>query len=186
MSPSSRIAQKEDVASLLKIINEAYRSDGGWTNEHKLVKHDRISHDSLLETIQTGALIVAIIDTNIVGCICVEDLDVKDKPHVVGPLNESCTFGLFAVSPQKQGAQPDSHVGQGIGGFLFERALVFAKSICKTYSLLKVLECREELLRWYFKLGFKEIENLKCDFPAPHLLLVEGLKFKVLVRPVQQ
>ena len=172
----TRLATVEDIPQLLPIINRAYREEGGWTTEANLVKEARIDEPSLKHVIESkGEILFSIEEDGVVhGCICLEYYN--PDLHAVDEQGKSFLLGLFAVNPSVQ--------GKGLGKRLVHCALDHAKQLLVKDIYMWVLECRQELLAWYYKQGFQSTGE-KRDFVAPELLLKQDLKFLILKKSIE-
>lgn len=153
------------------VVNQAYRSKGGWTTEEDFIKGQRCTEQEMENHIsQNGkrnTLLFAIEQSdNIVGTIQIQ----TSEDH---PLEAE--LGLFSVSPLKQ--------SRGIGSQLVKAALTEMKEQKMTHAVMHVLENRPEILTWYRKLGFVETGE-RVPFCWPEMLKISGLHFLVLKKPL--
>jgi ribosomal protein S18 acetylase RimI-like enzyme len=142
----------EDIPSLLKVINAAYRGEAstkGWTTEaHLLVGELRTDEASLLELFNNkNAVVLKFINNNeaILGNVYLEKQ--KDKLYL----------GLFSVSPDAQ--------SQGIGKQLLKAADEYAAEQNCSSIYMTVISARHELIAWYMRHGYKPTGESK-PFPA--------------------
>ncbi|KAJ3028085.1 hypothetical protein HDV00_010632 [Rhizophlyctis rosea] len=169
-----RTAQLTDAPTLHPLINTSYRSSAGWTNEHTLVKDERITLSSLRTELSQPAskshILVATprpttpptIPPTIYGCIQISTTSREGEADI----------GLFAVDPALQ--------SQGVGRRLLEAACDYAKNTMRAkVALLHVISVREELLAWYRRFGFVETGE-KEGFVWPELALIENMQFAIL------
>jgi ribosomal protein S18 acetylase RimI-like enzyme len=173
----TRDATIGDINDLYRIIQAAYRTNNGWTNEAKLVSGERVTKDELRAIIQKGhdPLIVAVDDGKVVGCISAEASHLH--PSLQLP-DYSALIGLFSVDPELQ--------SRGIGRLLFNACIDHVKTTWKCkYAVLWVIETRSDLLKWYEKMGFKFTGDLR-DFVMPDKLRVAGLKFKIYIKSLSE
>ena len=136
-----REAQKGDINSILLLVNRAYRSNHGWTNESNLIKGDRVQLLEIINYLENpkSHLFVLILKDKIEACICVEELNFK------------AYIGFFSVNPNLQ--------GKGIG----KKLLIFAenfsyKSLKLTHFKMAVLAERKELIDFYLRRGYQKTE----------------------------
>ena len=137
-----REANKEDINSILWLVNRAYRSNHGWTNESDLVSGDRVELAEITDYLENpkSHLFVLALKEQVEACICVEEL--KGKAYI----------GFFAVNPKMQ--------GQGVGKELLTFAENFAyKSLQLTHFKMAVLADRGELIDFYLRRGYQKTEQ---------------------------
>lgn len=151
LSFAYKIADTENIASLVTVINESFRgasSKLGWTSEADLLDGVRIDEASLRTLIEApdDVILTACIDEEIVGCIHI---------HIE---NETVYFGLFAVRPKLQ--------GRGIGKRLLREAeRVCAQSFEAKKASMHVISVRRELISFYETCGYK-LTGECVDFPG--------------------
>jgi ribosomal protein S18 acetylase RimI-like enzyme len=145
-------ATSEDIPSLLKVINAAYRGEAstkGWTTEaHLLVGELRIDEASLLQLInnKNAAILIYTNDAReILGNVYLEKQ------------NEKLYLGLFSVLPTAQ--------SQGIGKQLLKAADEYATAQNCSLIYMTVISARHELIAWYMRHGYKQTGELK-PFPV--------------------
>jgi ribosomal protein S18 acetylase RimI-like enzyme len=191
--PSSRLATLADVPILHKLINEAYRTNKGWTHEQGLVGGERITVQALESQIldnidpilvaETFILTDALADQSqdtrkapkpaattaaqVVGCISFE---LSDRHQHLELPPHSALLGLLAVNPELQSL--------GIGKFLMKSVIDLVKNDYKcTRAIIWVLEKRLDIQAWYERLGFRWHGELK-EFVWPEMLL-QPSQFKI-------
>jgi ribosomal protein S18 acetylase RimI-like enzyme len=145
-------ATVEDISSLLKVINAAYRGEAstkGWTTEaHLLVGELRIDEASLLELFNNkNAVVLKFINNNeeILGNVYLEKQ------------NDKLYLGLFSVSPDAQ--------SQGIGKQLLKAANDYAIEQNCSSIYMTVISARHELIAWYVRHGYNRTGESK-PFPV--------------------
>ena len=147
----TRLAEPQDVAALVKIINYAYRGgkeQKSWTGEEHLISGARVTQEELLELMSTTGkhlLVAESLDGQVVGCVVCE----TDGPEAY--------TGMLAVDPDVQSG--------GIGSSLMTAAHDRARQLGKASSMMTVLCGRPELQSWYERLGYKPTGETK-PFPA--------------------
>ncbi|KAF9087485.1 hypothetical protein BGX29_007613 [Mortierella sp. GBA35] len=190
-----RLASAEDVAhvdAIHKVVNKAYRSEGGWTTEAHLVSEERITIDELKEALvdKINPLLLAF-DSETdepLGTIQLEPAEhypdfgeYKKEGYTrtyteTTPKDKQVFLGLFSVDPAQQ--------SRGIGRKLVEAALSHAKeAMNRTQCVVYVLYMRAELIKWYNKLGFVDYGE-KVNFPDSTRIIQEDTHFAVLRLPL--
>ncbi|KAJ3049977.1 hypothetical protein HK097_009028 [Rhizophlyctis rosea] len=165
-----RPALPTDLSTLHPLINTSYRSSQCWTNEHSLVKDERIPLSALSTLITTpppnSTILVASSPSDhstIYGCIQISEIPTH---------NNEADIGLFAVSPSVQ--------SQGVGKRLLQAACDYARDeLGKKVAVLHVISVRRELLDWYCRFGFTETGERE-QFVWPELALIPDMQFSVL------
>lgn len=135
------VATLEDVSSLEKLVNSAYRgetSKKGWTTEANLLEGKRITEQELVQTIKDKKNIILKImqNNNTVGCILLVNKETK------------LYLGMLTVLPGLQNI--------GIGKQLLQAAVDRAKTLNLHKISLTVISIRTELIAWYKRHGFIE------------------------------
>lgn len=133
------IATLEDVTSLEKLINSAYRgetSKKGWATEADLLSGKRTTLDELCEIIKNK-------DNTI--------LKYTENDQIIGSVlltnkGNKLYLGMFAISPELQ--------NKGIGKKLLQEAEVHALSLNLSTIIMTVITIREELIEWYKRHGY--------------------------------
>ena len=144
-----RKATKQDIPSLNKLVNSAYRGDSskaGWTTEADLLDGIRTSEASLTEMIDRNDAVILLAEEKdqLKGCVYLEQQD------------DALYLGMLTVNPQLQ--------GQGIGANLMRAAEQRAKNIgCKKIRMT-VITTRKELIAYYERKGYVDTGERK-PFP---------------------
>ncbi|EGF76761.1 hypothetical protein BATDEDRAFT_92325 [Batrachochytrium dendrobatidis JAM81] len=180
-----RDAIPSDVPTLVKVINLAYRTSGGWTSEVHLIAEDRVSEKDLLATILDPAVHIFTIinkDTGrIIGSMEVEHFDTVSKQIVTDSpacfQSDAVLLGLLAIEPEYQ--------SRGAGAFMMQAVLTKCRSMQpkKTTAILHVIHSRTELITWYMRIGFKP-NGRSINFVNPHLQKVEDAHFDEYEMPL--
>ncbi|KAH6843390.1 acyl-CoA N-acyltransferase [Chaetomium sp. MPI-CAGE-AT-0009] len=181
-----RVATVDDLPLIHPLVESAYRGDGsrlGWTTEADLLSGSRIDEAGLLAKIThpAGAVLLATTtntDTNsptnedLIACCEVSQSDAQ-----------TAYFGMFAVSPRRQGG--------GIGRQVLAHAEAYcARAWGATRLEMTVISSRTELIDWYVRRGYRHT-GVQRPFPAEELALhggvalVEDLRFLVLEKELQ-
>ena len=161
----------EDISSLNKLINSAYRgefSKKGWTTEANLLEGSRTSEKELSEIIQNNRnAILKFTDNNeITGCVL-----------LVQKENE-LYLGMLTVSPLFQNS--------GIGKKLMQHAEIYAATLGLSKIVMTVISAREELISWYKRHGYTD-SGAREPFPASDVYISiskEPLEFMVLEKKI--
>ena len=129
----------EDVSSLNKLINSAYRGESskkGWTTEANILEGGRTTEKELTEIIQDKKnTILRFTENNeIIGCVLL--IEKKDQLYL----------GMLTVSPTLQNS--------GIGKKLMQQAEIFASELGVFKIVMTVITVREELIAWYKRHGY--------------------------------
>ncbi|KAL7315722.1 hypothetical protein PS15m_004902 [Mucor circinelloides] len=153
---SADVKYKEEAA---KVVNAAYRSEGGWTTEKDIVSGERCTVDMMekfiLDNGKPHTLLFAFDQDQLVGTV-----QIQHAPEHPG----EAEIGLFSVSP--------AHQSRGIGGKLVRQAMLEMHQLGYHTAMMHVLENRPEILTWYKKLGFTETGE-RIPFVWPEMLKVD-------------
>lgn len=167
MNKNISIANIEDVADLVKLVNSAYRGEGakqGWTTEADLLDGSRIDETALMELIQTqGVYILKFVEDNTtLGCVELKTID------------KSLYLGMLTVRPHLQ--------GKGIGKSLLMAAEELAQKDQCEKIFMTVISVRTELINWYQRHGYTDTGKRKSfDFNDPRFgVPKQKLEFAVL------
>jgi len=168
------IADKKDVADLVKLMDSAYRgeeSKKGWTSEADLLHgHKRTDESSVDELMKSpGAIFLKYInDTGkIEGCVF---LHKKEK---------KLYLGMLCVSPLAQ--------ANGIGKQLMAKAEIHAKQVGCTTIYMSVISIRYELIDWYERKGYHKTGETK-PFPTDDRFGIptQPLEFVILEKELSE
>ncbi len=132
-------ATLEDVTSLNKLINSAYRGESskqGWTTEANLLHGLRTTEEELTGTIlEPKNTILKFTDANsLIACV----LLIKKEQQLY--------LGMLTVLPALQNS--------GIGKKLLHEAEIHAISLGLPKITMTVISVREELIAWYKRRGY--------------------------------
>jgi len=133
------IATLEDVTTLEKLINSAYRgetSKKGWATEADLLEGKRITLDELHKIIENkrNTILKYTEDNQIIGSVLLANKGNK------------LYLGMLAISPELQ--------NKGIGKKLLQEAEVHALSLGLSKIVMTVITIREKLIEWYKRHGY--------------------------------
>ena len=133
---SFRIAQIDDIPSLIELVESAYRGEvsrAGWTTEADLLDGQRIDAESLKKTLAApdSRILIAEKDGEMLACC-----------HIEKQSNRTAYFGMFSVRPGLQGG--------GIGKCLLAEAerQVREDFDCQRMEMT-VIDIRESLINFY-------------------------------------
>lgn len=169
MSLPVRPATYDDVASLVTLVNSAYRGEGsrvGWTTETDLLGGIRVDEERLREALGRSDQVVLVHEDNaaIVSCVHLERT------------GHQCYLGMLTTKPEMQ--------GRGIGKQMLQAAEEWAaREWQSTVMHMTVLVQRTELLAFYSRRGYI-ISGESKPFPYGDerwgLPKVDDLRFHVL------
>ena len=181
--------QRAHFESILYLTNSAYRDKTfrGWTGEAHLIEGDRINPSNLQAIFsdpKSQLLVLEQLDTTdgvgaLRGCIAVKLVEETDDRIGLAVDAVAVELGQFAVDPEFQ--------SRGYGGALLRAAERVAKEQFKAdYSQLHVLDCRQDIIAWYTRLGYEQKHDVLIPFPpisaGVGIPLVETPLFFVLLR----
>lgn len=153
-----RPAGPADAAEVLDLVQAAYRTEGGWTTEARLVggpRLDRAGYDALLAR-PHSVVLVAERAGRIVGCVHLQQLDAA-----------TCALGLLSVRPADQAG--------GIGRGLLEGAEAYARHRWGTAVMaMRVVSARAELLAWYERRGYRRTGRVEPFAPGAGERFLQG------------
>lgn len=160
-------ATLEDVFSLEKLINSAYRgetSKQGWTTEANLLSGKRITLDELSEVIQNknNTILKYTKNNQIIGSVLLVNKESK------------LYLGMLTVSPELQNS--------GIGKLLLKEAEIHALALDLPKIVMTVISIRKELIEWYKRHGYEDT-GIREPFPlndTDAIISKEALEFIVL------
>ena len=164
-------ATLEDVSSLNKLINSAYRGESskkGWTTEANLLEGSRTNETELIEIIQDpkNTILKFTEGNQILACVLLVEKE------------QQLYLGMLTVSPDLQNS--------GIGKKLLFEAENHAKAIGLNAIVMTVISARTELIDWYKRHGYFDT-GAREAFPVSdiHIPISEGkLEFMVLEKKI--
>lgn len=154
-----RQATLEDSEALLRLLNQCYRDDVGWTNEAHLVGGIRTTVAEIEKVINTPRHYLFVFPQvtegketgDILGCIAVDFGQADNREH--SSQNNDAYIGMFAVHCDLQ--------GQGVGNQILQAAETFAGRHLKSEDTqgnarltMSILSQRPELLAYYQRRGY--------------------------------
>lgn len=151
MTLSMSKADKQEAGQIAALVNSAYRGESskqGWTTEADLLAGRRTDAEEILQLISTE-------DSILLLC--------KAKAELIGSVHlqkqaEQVYLGMLAVSPPLQ--------GKGIGKQLLEAAERAAQATwAVSKSVMTVIACRNELIAFYERRGYRRT-GVSKEFPV--------------------
>ncbi|MFB4426401.1 GNAT family N-acetyltransferase [Streptomyces sp. QL37] len=145
-----RDATDDDVPVLVRLVESAYRGDAsraGWTTEADILQGQRTDADGVREVLAApgGRVLVAERDCGPVACCQLEHR------------GRAAYFGMFAVSPELQGA--------GLGKTIIAEAERTAREDWGLSEMhMTVISVRDDLIAWYERRGYRRTGEL-TPFP---------------------
>ncbi|MDW4905755.1 GNAT family N-acetyltransferase [Streptomyces sp. ADMS] len=139
--PTFRDATEADVDALVALIESAYRGDAsraGWTTEADILEGQRTDPESVRGVIKSAdsRLLTVEQDGRVVACCQLEHR------------GDHAYFGMFAVSPDLQGA--------GLGKVIIA---VAERAVRETWGAremhMTVISVRNDLIAWYERRGYR-------------------------------
>lgn len=140
-----RHAESADAASIVALVNEAYRAPTGanaWTSEATLIAGARIDITALQNLLaETNSVLIVGEHTGaIVACIHIA----RDEPDA--------HIGLFAVARSWQ--------GRGLGRRLLAHAEATAQDMGARRAAMRVVTQRPDLIAFYERCGYRRIAEV--------------------------
>lgn len=146
-----RTATLQDVDSLVKLINSAYRGDyskQGWTTEADLLGGQRTDQETLKQLLkeQRNQIEVAVDETgHIIACV-----------HVRVEPPKTLYFGMLTVEPKLQ--------TKGLGKQLIRHVEMLTKVMALSKIRCTVIHTRAELVSFYERRGYRPTGKVE-EFP---------------------
>jgi len=137
--PGIRKATETDAANITAVINRAFG-----VVENFFVDGDRVKVEEVLDSLRTGAFLVAENDGEMIGCVYVE------------PRGERAYLGLLSVNAD--------HQQRGIGLQLMRAGEELCAAAGCRFMDIKIVNLRTELPDYYRKSGY--VETGSSPFPA--------------------
>ncbi|MGX1545279.1 GNAT family N-acetyltransferase [Streptomyces adustus] len=148
--PTFRDATEADVDALVELVQSAYRGDAsraGWTTEADILEGRRTDPEGVLEVITSpgSRLLTAERDGELLACCQIEHRGAY------------AYFGMFAVSPTRQGG--------GLGKTVIAEAERLARETWGVAEMhMTVISVREDLIAWYERRGYRRTGRM-TPFP---------------------
>ena len=175
MNLQFRAATLADVASVVPLVESAYRGDAsraGWTTEADFLDGRRTGPDDIEAILvrPRSRLLLAEHEGALIACAHVADEDGAGY------------FGMFSVDPKQQGG--------GIGKAVLAEAERIARDEWQLPTMrMTVIDIRDELIAFYERRGYRRT-GIKKPFPYGDarfgLPKRNDLRFEVLEKPLQQ
>lgn len=138
IATSVRRAQLSDTAALTVLVNRAYAIEGFFLDG------DRTTTDEIAALIRSGGFLILEYAGGIGAAVLFQEPGQRD-----GVPPSHAYFGMLAVRPELQ--------GKGLGRRLVQVAEAMAEATGATAMSLRIVNLREELSRWYKRLGYREV-----------------------------
>ncbi len=139
------------IENVVRVANDAYRCQPGtsrsWTNEGHLIVGDRISREQILRDLSSS-------DNRLVVCEDGESGEVVGSVMASRKGDDRVSIGLLNVNVDKQ------NFGAG------KELISFAESLFDVkWAEMCVLAKRTELIAYYKRRGYEQVEGAKESFP---------------------
>lgn len=138
-----RPATIDDVPELVRLVNSAYRGEGGWTGEAHLIGGPRTRAADVEELVREpgGVILTDWEGGELEGCVYLKQEGQK------------LYLGMLSVWPARQGS--------GIGKRLMAAAGEYAVEQHCNSIRITVISVRDELIAWYERHGFRRTGELE-------------------------
>jgi ribosomal protein S18 acetylase RimI-like enzyme len=132
-------ARAHEFEEISRLVNKAYRGDGGWTNEAGLVEGPRTTPADLERELADPrpSVILCLREEQsgpIVACVLLR----KKPAH--------CYLGMLSVAPELQ--------DKGLGRALLDYSETYARAWGSERVVMTVVHVRETLIAWYERRGY--------------------------------
>ena len=161
IATSVRRARPSDTAALTDLVNRAFAI------ERWFLDTERTDAAEIAALIASGGFLVLEYAGGIAAAVLVQGPGQRaDAPP------SHAYFGMLSVLPELQ--------GMGLGVRLVRVAEAVAEASGATWMTLRILSLREELSRWYKRLGYREVGTA----PFSHRLLKRPCHFIEMAKPL--
>jgi ribosomal protein S18 acetylase RimI-like enzyme len=147
IATSVRRAQLSDTAALTDLVNRAYAI------EVFFVEGPRTTADEIATLIGSGGFVVLDYAGGIAAAVLFQGPGQR-----AGVPPSDAYFGMLSVQPELQ--------GMGLGRRLVQHAEAMAEATGAASMRLRVINLREELSRWYRRLGYREVGTTPYTHPS--------------------
>lgn len=161
IATSVRRARPSDTAALTELVNRAFAI------ERWFLDGERTSADEIAALIASGSFVVLEYAGGIAAAVLVQ----VPGQHAGAPASHAY-LGMLSVRPELQ--------RMGLGVRLVRVAEAIAEAAGATCMTLRIVSLREELGRWYKRLGYHEVGTT----PFSHHLLKRPCHFIEMARPL--
>ena len=161
IATSVRRAQLSDTDALTELVNRAYAI------ESSFLEGDRTTADEIAALIRSGGFFVLEYARGIAAAVLFQGPGQRE-----GTPPSHAYFGMLSVLPELQ--------GQGIGRRLVQVAEAMAAATGATSMSLRIINLREELSRWYQRLGYREVGTA----PLNHRRVKRPCHFIEMAKPL--
>jgi ribosomal protein S18 acetylase RimI-like enzyme len=151
MRTSFRLAELADAPALAALIERAYRGEEageGWASEARLLKGPRTSLAEITALLSDadGRFVIAEDGGVLAGCALIQKRAASPCHSGEARAGEAY-FGMFAISPDAQGA--------GLGKAVLAEAERQARALWGARAMvMTVINVRDELIAWYERRGY--------------------------------
>jgi ribosomal protein S18 acetylase RimI-like enzyme len=144
-------AEKHDAGQIAVLVNSAYRGESsrqGWTTEADLLAGRRTDAEEIMQLIASAGSMIL---------LCKSEAELVGSVHVQKQADQ-VDLGMLAVNPSLQ--------GKGLGKHLLLAAELEAQRIWDiNKSVLSVISCRDELIAFYERRGYRRT-GVSKTFPV--------------------
>ncbi|KAI8139292.1 acyl-CoA N-acyltransferase [Fennellomyces sp. T-0311] len=154
--------------NVVRVVNAAYHSEGGWTTAAHIVKGIRTDAKEIESLVRNNGspdvLLYAFDGDMVVGTIVAKQV-----------VNGESELSLLSVAPEYQ--------SKGVGKKLIYAVYESMRRMGATKAVLEVLDVREELVAWYLKLGFAQVGD-KTKFYWDDRLMLPNVRMITMKRKI--
>jgi ribosomal protein S18 acetylase RimI-like enzyme len=164
IATSVRRARLSDTAALTELVNRAFAI------ERWFLDTERTDVDEIAPLIASGGFLVLEYAGGAAGIGAAVLVQGPGQREDAPPSH--AYFGMLSVLPELQ--------GMGLGVRLVRVAEAVAEASGATWMTMRILSLREELSRWYKRLGYREVGTA----PFSHQLLKRPCHFIEMAKPL--